>query len=64
MLILPFPCDLELPNGLELSCPAEAGRLTWIVRPAGGPGKLQSRPSPPGQSAILVFVQGFSELII
>ena len=37
------------PNGLELSCPAEAGRTNWIVRQAGGPTKLQSRPSPPGQ---------------
>ena len=26
-------------NGLELSCPAEAGRQTRIVRRAGGPSK-------------------------
>jgi hypothetical protein len=36
-------------NGLELSCPAEAGSLSRIVRLAGGPGKIHSRPSPPGQ---------------
>jgi hypothetical protein len=36
----------------------------WTLRHAGGPGKLQSRPSPPGQSKILVVCQGFSELII
>jgi len=39
----------ETPNGLELSCPAEAGRITWIVRQAGRPSKLQSMPRPPGQ---------------
>jgi hypothetical protein len=37
------------PNGLELSCPAEAGNASRIVRPAGRPGKLQSTPGPPGQ---------------
>ncbi len=37
------------PNGLELSCPAEAGRLSPTLRHAGGPGKLHPRPSPPGQ---------------
>jgi len=37
------------PNGLELSCPAGAGTTRLIVRHAGGPGKLQYRPSPPGQ---------------
>ena len=36
MMMLPFPCDLELPNGLELSCPAEAGRLLPTLRHAGG----------------------------
>ena len=25
MMMLPFPWSLELPNGLELSCPAGAG---------------------------------------
>ena len=52
-----------LPNGLELSCPAEAGRISWIVRQAGGPSKLLSRPRPPGQPQVLAFVQGFSELL-
>jgi len=37
------------PNGLELSCPAEAGRLSRIVRPAGGPGKQPRKRRPPGQ---------------
>src|SRR3990172_6333492 len=36
-------------NGLELSCPAEAGKLSPTLRHAGRPSKLQSRPSPPGQ---------------
>ncbi len=26
-----------MPNGLELSCPAEAGRLPWIIARASGP---------------------------
>jgi hypothetical protein len=38
-----------LPNGLELSCPAEASTLPRIVRHAVGPGKLQPGLSPPGQ---------------
>ena len=29
---------MELPNGLELSCPAEAGTLPWIVARNGRPG--------------------------
>ncbi len=37
------------PNGLELSCPAEAGRLTRIVRPARGQGKQPRKRRPPGQ---------------
>jgi hypothetical protein len=37
------------PNGLELSCPAEAGNLSGIVRQAGGQDKPPRRPSPPGQ---------------
>ncbi len=61
------PLDLmesaEPPNGLELSCPAEAGRPTRILRLAGRPGKPPRRPSPPGQSKILVISQGFSELL-
>jgi hypothetical protein len=36
-------------NGLELSCPAEAGNATWTLGQAGGPSKRHSRPSPPGQ---------------
>jgi hypothetical protein len=30
----------EPPNGLELSCPAEAGKLPLIVAHAGGPAAL------------------------
>ena len=51
------------PNGLELSCPAEAGGLTRIVRPASGPSKRPRKRRPPGQSKILVISQGFSELL-
>jgi hypothetical protein len=36
-------------NGLELSCPAEAGRLLPTLRPDGGRDKKQLSPSPPGQ---------------
>ena len=50
-------------NGLELSCPAEAGRTSGILRLAGRRGKLQSRPSPPDQPKVLVHFQGFSELL-
>ncbi len=35
----------EAPNGLELSCPAEAGRLALIVAPAGGPRALPYGPA-------------------
>jgi len=52
-----------VPNGLELSCPAEAGRPCRTVRLAGRPGKIQSSPSPPGQPKVLVISQGFSELL-
>ena len=34
-----------LPNGLELSCPAEAGRLSLIVALAVGPGALPYAPA-------------------
>jgi hypothetical protein len=37
------------PNGLELSCPAEAGKLSITVRQASGRFKHPRRPSPPGQ---------------
>ena len=37
------------PNGLELSCPAEAGGLPRIMRRPGGKDKQPRRPSPPGQ---------------
>jgi hypothetical protein len=33
------------PNGLEPSCPAEAGRLTRIVAHAGGPGAAPRAPA-------------------
>ena len=33
------------PNGLELSCPAEAGKLPLIVAQAGGPGALPYAPA-------------------
>ncbi len=48
------------PNGLEPSCPADAGSLTRIVRHAGGQDKHSGNPGPSGQSKILVIVQGFS----
>jgi hypothetical protein len=38
MLILPFPCNPELPKGLELCCPAEAGCPPSILAHASGPG--------------------------
>ncbi len=44
-LILPA----HAPNGLELSCPAEAGNHTWTLGHDGGQGKDPRRPSPPGQ---------------
>jgi hypothetical protein len=47
-------CSLRLPNGLELSCPAEAGRVPIIVAHAGGPGAL---PHPPARRV------SFSELL-
>jgi len=37
------------PNGLELSCPAEAGSATRTLGHVGGPDKPPRRPSPPGQ---------------
>ena len=37
------------PNGLELSCPAEAGTASRTLRAAGRRFKKLSRPSPPGQ---------------
>ena len=37
------------PNGPRLFSPAEAERPTWVLQLGDGPGKLQSRPSPPGQ---------------
>jgi len=37
------------PNGLELSCPAEAGMLRSIVRLAGGQSKRPRKRRPPGQ---------------
>jgi hypothetical protein len=49
-----FPFIILLPNGLELSCPAEAGRLSLIVAQAGGPGAL---PYPPARRV------SFSELL-
>jgi hypothetical protein len=42
------------PNGLELSCPAEAGKLPLIVAHTGGPGTL---PYPPARRV------SFSELL-
>jgi hypothetical protein len=33
------------PNGLELSCPAEAGKLSLIVAHAGGPGAPPYAPA-------------------
>jgi hypothetical protein len=36
---------MERPNGLELSCPAEAGRLPLIVAHAGGPGAPPYAPA-------------------
>ncbi len=47
--IAPPRATLALPNGLELSCPAEAGRLTRIVRPASGQDKRTRKRRPPGQ---------------
>jgi hypothetical protein len=37
------------PNGLELSCPAEAGISSMTLGHAGGRDKHPRRPSPPGQ---------------
>ena len=37
------------PNGLELSCPAEAGNAARTLGQAGRQDKLLRRPSPPGQ---------------
>ena len=34
-----------LPNGLELSCPAEAGRLPLILAHTGGPGTVPHSPA-------------------
>jgi len=38
-----------LPNGLELSCSAEAGELSPTLRHAGRQSKPHPLPSPPGQ---------------
>ena len=54
---------MRLANGLEYGCPAEAGGTIRILRMAGGQDKHHRRPSPPGQSMILVTCQGFSELL-
>jgi hypothetical protein len=41
-----FMGDLTMaPNGLELSCPAEAGRHPLIVAQAGGPGTAPYAPA-------------------
>ena len=53
----------EPPNGLELSCPAEAGRTSFTLRHAGGPSKRHLPPSPPSQPKVLVPFQGFSALL-
>jgi len=37
------------PNGLELSCLAEAGNATRTLGQAGGPDKNQRRHRPPDQ---------------
>jgi hypothetical protein len=37
------------PNGLELSCPAEAGNRTWTLGHDGWQDKNHQMPSPPGQ---------------
>jgi hypothetical protein len=49
-----FPCHAELlndalSNDLDLSCPAEAGRLRPTLCPVGGQDKHPRRRSPPGQ---------------
>ena len=49
---------IEPPNGLELSCPAEAGNATRTLRHAGGHDKHPRRPSPPGQLQRVVRRQG------
>jgi len=50
-------------KGLELVCPAEAGRLPWIVTHAGGPSTPPYGPARRGQPQVLVISQGFSELL-
>ena len=40
---------------LRTLCP---GNGIWTLVRDGGPGKLQSRPSPPGQPQVLVSLQG------
>jgi hypothetical protein len=52
----------ERPNGLELGCPAEAGKPSQTVRLTRRRFKPPLKRRPPGQSKILVIVQGFSEL--
>jgi len=37
------------PNGLEMSCPAEAGEATRTLGQASGQDKPPRRPRPPGQ---------------
>ena len=37
------------PNGLELCCPAEAGKPSWILRPTRRQSKRPRKPRPPGQ---------------
>lgn len=49
-----FALFIGLPNGLELSCLAEAGRLRLVVTHASGPGTL---PYPPARRV------SFSELL-
>jgi hypothetical protein len=51
------------PNGLELSCPAEAANSPLLYGTPARQVSPQSTPSPPGQSKILVISQGFSEVL-
>jgi hypothetical protein len=54
--------DSQTPNGLELSCPAEAGKLISTRSYSTVQSQAHYQPSPPGQPKLLAPSRGFSQL--
>jgi len=61
--VFSIAAQAKRPNGPELSCPAEPGGSSITLLQASRRFKPQVKRRPPGQSKILVIVQGFSELL-